>query len=127
MNPTLALETWLKDATQGLGHWAKHRIETEITAHYEKAYQVALGKGHAEEDAKVVALESLGDAEEARARFRKTELTEKEEAKLSKWLAQSTRTYILSGIGLLAYGVGCGMILGGGIYFSFLLRRHNHH
>ena len=86
MNPTLALETWLKDATQGLGHWAKHRIETEITAHYEKAYQVALGKGHAEEDAKVVALESLGDAEEARARFKKTHLSMREERHLNSYM-----------------------------------------
>lgn len=83
---TYYLNNWLYFATKDIGRIGKHRIEVEITAHYERAYRVALDGGHPEEEAKTMSLQSLGDAHEAQKRFYKTQLSTKDEEFINQYV-----------------------------------------
>jgi hypothetical protein len=89
MTPTL--QQWLNTATQDIGLLGKQRIESEITAHWERALQVAIENGHSEEEARAIALEFLGDANEAQKRFSKTHLTRFEEHTLNGYMSVRKR------------------------------------
>ena len=86
---TTTLEQWIHDATRGLGRWAQRRVATEISQHYDEACRGAVEGGLGAEEAEALALDSLGDAEEACVRFQQTHLTVEEEYKLSKLLSNN--------------------------------------
>ena len=120
---TYTLEHWLDYATKGLGRWARKRVATEIAGHYDEAYHRAVDRGLGADEAEALALESLGDADEACTRFKKTHLTLEEEHKLSKMLSRKTNTYRFGGAYLIAYGIGYGFLFGGllGVVYAVLM------
>ena len=75
-----SLKIWLVIATRDIGRLGKQRIETEIMQHFEEAYHAALEDGLSASNAETRALESLGDADEAKKQFRKLHLTQDDEA-----------------------------------------------
>ena len=79
IHSTSLLQNWLNSATLGIGRIGKHRIESEISAHYEQAYREALDAGYTENEAETNAVNALGNPEKARKGFRKTHLSKREE------------------------------------------------
>jgi hypothetical protein len=81
--PVGNLEEWLKIATGDLCESAKARITLEIETHYKEAVESHLASDASLGRAQTLALQELGDPKAAKRRFRKSHLTEKEEAKLN--------------------------------------------
>ncbi|MBI5092057.1 MAG: hypothetical protein HZB26_06380 [Candidatus Hydrogenedentes bacterium] len=73
---------WIDEATRGLCEEACARVTREILGHYEDAVADALQSGQTEDEARAVAMESLGSAKAAGREYRRTYLTAKE----AKWL-----------------------------------------
>lgn len=61
---------WVSQATAGLGRQTRQRLEVELTAHYEDAYQELVDAGLSPEEANSQALQKLGDAGAAGELFR---------------------------------------------------------
>jgi hypothetical protein len=70
---------WLDTATGALCDEARAHIAVEIRAHYADLVEAHIAEGMTLDDARLKALEDLGDAEVAARRFRKQHLTKKEE------------------------------------------------
>lgn len=77
-------EYWMDDATRGLHPDAVRVIAAEMLATYESAREEALAAGMNDAEALEAAIQSLGDAKEARKDFRKSYPTWRE-----AWLASS--------------------------------------
>lgn len=77
-------EYWMDDATRGLHPDALAVIGAEMLATYESAREEALAAGMNDAEALEAAMQSLGDAKEARKDFRKSYPTWRE-----AWLASS--------------------------------------
>lgn len=84
-NDALA-EFWLHMATSALCDRARARIAVEIKAHYADLVEVHLAEGMPLIDARLKALEDLGDAQIAARRFRKQHLTQAEAKQISSLL-----------------------------------------
>lgn len=140
-----ALESWLDEATRGIGTLGKTRIRSEVGAHFREAYDACLAEGVAAEIAERKAVEALGDARKARGGFRRVYLTVGEEKHLRTLvfdMAKDTLGYSILGWPAMAFGAlalalslavhpsgvddsadamaACYLLLGSG----FVLRRH---
>lgn len=91
---TALADLWLHTATANLCDKAKERIATEIKAHYADLVEARVAEGMPLTDARLKALEDLGDAKVAARRFRKQHLTKNDERKLS-WILQINRGPII--------------------------------
>src|SRR5579871_4333657 len=97
-NDALA-EFWLHTATSALCDQARSRIAVEIKAHYADLVKAHLTEGMELIDARLKALEDLGDARVAARRFRKQHLTKREQEWISWTLASNRAAFI--GLGFL--------------------------
>jgi hypothetical protein len=86
-----ALETWLKEATQGLAAESAAKVRREIGEHYEAAREATVAGGSSAADAELLALRSLGDARTANCQYRQVLLTSAEARLLreGKWEARA--------------------------------------
>ncbi len=69
------LDAWLARATHGLCPQARERVQREIAAHYDEAFEHLRGTEMSPEAADALALEGLGDDATANKALRKTYLT----------------------------------------------------
>lgn len=106
------LDLWLRQATRCLSADATQRVRSEVRDHVDSAYEAALLRGAAAEDAERTALEALGDARVANAQYRSVMLTSAEARVLRQTVSEArficSRSWLkklipsLPGIGLLA-------------------------
>jgi hypothetical protein len=82
---TADLTEWLRIATADLEKPAKQRIAQEIEVHYADAIRYHSAAGKFESDARIAALEELGDPHVAANRFQKTYLTASEARWFRPW------------------------------------------
>jgi hypothetical protein len=82
--PPQNVNEWLNIATDDLCAVAKKRIRLEIESHFQEAVDAHRADGQTKDQAKILALQDLGDAEAWAKRFRKTHLTEDEATQLAK-------------------------------------------
>jgi hypothetical protein len=80
------VDSWLHTATSALCDQARARIAAEIRAHYTDLVEAHIAEGMTLDDARLKALEDLGDAEVAARRFRKQHLTKKDDSAISRIL-----------------------------------------
>lgn len=91
-------EFWLHTATSALCDEARARIAVEIKAHYADLVKAHVTKGMELIDARLKALEDLGDAQVAARRFRKEHLTKKEERAISYAIESAKITPLAIGL-----------------------------
>jgi len=70
-----ALEEWLREATRSLASESTAMVRREIQDHYEAAREAAIADGHSAEQADMIAVTSLGDAQTANRQYRQVLLT----------------------------------------------------
>lgn len=87
----LELKEWLSDATYGIGAIGRKRIREDIIVHFESARAAALRDGASDDEAVRRAVASLGNADEARRHFKRTQLTNVDEVMLKKRLWSANR------------------------------------
>jgi hypothetical protein len=77
-----ALWDWLEAATRGVGRIGMARVIEDIAVHYKEMQCDAIELGQSESDAESTAIQSLGNPETARQKFRREHLTAPEESRL---------------------------------------------
>ncbi len=72
------LDIWLREATRHLSQDSAAKVRSEITGHYESAWEAAMAEGATSDEAGRRALEALGDAKIANRQYRRVLLTSAE-------------------------------------------------
>ena len=76
------LESWIKQATRGLGWDSTLRVRREIEQHYESAKEAAMSAGETAAQADYTAVMALGDPKQANCQYREVLLTSSEVGQL---------------------------------------------
>jgi hypothetical protein len=104
------LALWLDIATDGLCAAAKERVRLEIEGHYTEAVAAHITDDFPERISRAAALTELGDANDARRRFRKQHLTKRESVRLDEILRNLQNLPSLPSL-LKCYGILASQII----------------
>ena len=102
---TALADFWLHTATSALCDQARTRIAVEVRAHYADLVEAHLAEGMPLLDARLKALEDLGDGKVAARRFRKQHLTKNDEKSISLMLESSKVSALVFSFFLFAVSI----------------------